>query len=264
MKAVNDKSAQPVKPIFSDSKPKESSDSAAPEPEKFSKAWCAKMWREQIRPLAIMLIALFSVRSSLADWNVVPTGSMKPTIIEGDRIFVNKLAYDLKVPFTTYHLLEWGNPKAGEIVVFDSPKDGTRLVKRVVAVPGDNVQLVKNMLVVNGKPSQYGTLDQDAINQLVTQERGAHEYASETVGAATHAVMATPSIANAMRSFGPVTVPAGQYFMLGDNRDNSADSRYIGFVPRDNIVGRSSRVVVSLNYDNYYLPRMQRWFRALP
>src|SRR5436305_190025 len=181
MKATQDKSVQPVKPIFSASTPKESPDSAAPEPEKFSKAWCAKMWREQIRPLAIMLIALFSVRSSLADWNVVPTGSMKPTIIEGDRIFVNKLAYDLKVPFTTYHLLQWGNPKAGEIVVFDSPKDGTRLVKRVVAVPGDTVQLVKNMLVGNGKPSQYGALDQDTINQLDAPQRAAHACPSDTV-----------------------------------------------------------------------------------
>src|SRR2546430_11552891 len=129
-----------------------------------------RVWYE-LRPIIVMLVVLFSFRSAVADYNVVPTGSMKPTIIEGDRIFVNKLAYDLKVPFTTFHLLEWANPKAGEIVVFDSPKDGTRLVKRVVAVPGDTVQLDKNTLVVNGKPSQYGALDQDTINQLVAQER---------------------------------------------------------------------------------------------
>src|SRR5215218_9053882 len=92
-------------------------DDQTPEPDRFSKEWWAKFWREQIRPLAIMLICLFSVRSSLADWNVVPTGSMKPTIIEGDRIFVNKLAYDLKVPFTTWHITQWGDPKRGEIVV---------------------------------------------------------------------------------------------------------------------------------------------------
>ncbi len=76
--------------------------------------------------------------------------------------------------------------------------------------------------------------------------------------------MSTPAIEGAMRTFGPVNVPAGEYFMLGDNRDNSADSRYIGFVPRSNIVGRSSRVIMSLNYDNYYLPRSERFFRALP
>jgi signal peptidase I len=231
---------------------------------RYSKAWWLRFWREQIRPLAVLLIALFSVRSAIADWNVVPTGSMKPTIIEGDRIFVNKLAYDLKIPFTTIHLAKWSDPKRGEIVVFDSPKDGTRLVKRVVAVPGDTVQLDRNVLIVNGSPAQYGKLDQDTIDQLIAQERGAHGFAVESVGDVKHAVMSTPSIEGAMRSYGPVTVPQGRYFMLGDNRDNSADSRYIGFVPRNNIVGRSSRVILSLNYDNYYLPRSQRWFRALP
>jgi len=231
---------------------------------RFSKQWWKRFWSEQIRPLLVLLMALFSVRSAIADWNVVPTGSMKPTIIEGDRIFVNKLAYDLKVPFTTIHIAEWSNPKRGEIVVFDSPRDGTRLVKRVVAVPGDTVQLSSNTLIINGQPVPYGKLDQDTINQLVAQERTAHAYAVESIGQVKHAVMSTPSIEGAMRSFGPVTVPAGQYFMLGDNRDNSADSRYIGFVPRSNIVGRSSRVIISLNYDNYYLPRAERWFRALP
>src|SRR5499427_8372884 len=115
-----------------------------------------RFWREWMRPLLVILIITSSFRSAIADWNVVPTGSMKPTIIEGDRIFVNKLAYDLKIPFTTIHLAKWSDPKRGEIVVFDSPKDGTRLVKRVVAVPGDIVQLDRNVLMINGQPAQYG------------------------------------------------------------------------------------------------------------
>jgi signal peptidase I len=249
---------------MSETKVDQEQEQQPPEEPRFSKEWCKRFWREQIRPLAVLLIALFSVRSAIADWNVVPTGSMKPTIIEGDRIFVNKLAYDLKIPFTTIHLAKWSDPRRGEIVVFDSPKDGTRLVKRVVAVPGDTVQLSQNVLSINGQPAQYGKLDEDTIDQIVAQERAAHGYAVESVGDVKHAVMSTPSIEGALRSFGPVTVPQGQYFMLGDNRDNSADSRYIGFVPRDNIVGRSSRVILSLNYDNFYLPRAQRWFRALP
>src|SRR3982750_3834292 len=86
--------------------------------------------REQIRPLVIMVLILFAVRSSVADWNDVPTGSMKPSILEGDRIFVNKLAYDLKVPFTTLHIAQWSNPKPGDVVVFYSPDQGkgTRMV----------------------------------------------------------------------------------------------------------------------------------------
>src|SRR6478672_4244262 len=91
-----------------------------------------KLWKKELRPLVVMALIVFAARSSLADWNDVPTGSMRPTVLEGDRVFVNKLAYDLKVPFTTWHIAEWADPKRGDIVVFYSPADGVRLVKRVV------------------------------------------------------------------------------------------------------------------------------------
>ena len=91
----------------------------------------------EIKLLALMVLVLMAVRSAIADWNDVPSGSMNPTIVQGDRVFVNKLAYDLKVPFTTWHIAQWGNPKRGDIIVFFSPVDGTRLVKRVVGLPGD-------------------------------------------------------------------------------------------------------------------------------
>src|SRR5438045_1814613 len=99
----------------------------------------------------LMLLIISSLRSALADWNDVPTGSMKPTIEEGDRVVVNKLAYDLKVPFTTYEIAKWGDPKRGDIVVLFSPIDGTRLVKRVIGIPGDSVAAIENQLYVNGK-----------------------------------------------------------------------------------------------------------------
>src|SRR5438067_11429084 len=114
-----------------------------------------KLWREHIRPLAVIILVLCSIRSAVADWNTVPTGSMKPTIMEGDRIWVNKLAYDLKVPFTTWHLAEWADPRRGEIVVFNSPADGKRLVKRIVGIPGDTVQLVNDQLIINGEAAHY-------------------------------------------------------------------------------------------------------------
>src|SRR5688572_14845969 len=93
------------------------------------------------RPFVFVILIVLSFRSSIADWNDVPTGSMNPSILEGDRIFVNKLAYDLKVPFTTWHLAAWDNPKRGDVVVFFSPHDGIRLVKRVIGVPGDRVEV---------------------------------------------------------------------------------------------------------------------------
>src|SRR2546421_2529771 len=108
-----------------------------------------QLWQEY-RSLVLFVVLMIIFRSALADWNDVPTGSMNPTILEGDRIFVNKLAYDLKVPFTTWHVAEWADPGRGDVVVFYSPVDGERLVKRVAAVPGDTVAMVNNQLVVNG------------------------------------------------------------------------------------------------------------------
>ena len=90
----------------------------------------------EIRIFLAMLLVVSSLRSALADWNDVPTGSMKPTIEEGDRVVVNKLAYDLKVPFTTFEVWKWGDPQRGDIVVLFSPVDGTRLVKRVIGSRG--------------------------------------------------------------------------------------------------------------------------------
>src|SRR5262245_53959259 len=177
-------------------------------------------WRREIRPLLIMALVLFSVRSSLADWNDVPTGSMNPTILEGDRVYVNKLAYDLKLPFTTWHLAQWGNPQRGDIVVFYSPYDGKRLVKRVIGVPGDSIELRNDNLILNGQAVQYQAFDGEALADLPSREQSTLVFATEQLPGRAHAVAAWPGVA-ARRDFGPVTVPAGQYFMMGDNRDNS-------------------------------------------
>src|SRR5216683_5240260 len=112
----------------------------------------------EIRIFLAMLLVVSSLRSALADWNDVPTGSMKPTIEEGDRVVVNKLAYDLKVPFTTFEVLKWGDPQRGDIVVLFSPVDGTRLVKRVIGVPGDKIELRENELFVNGQAAKWTAL----------------------------------------------------------------------------------------------------------
>jgi signal peptidase I len=221
-----------------------------------------KLWRKEIRPLLVMMLVVFSIRSSLADWNDVPSGSMKPTILEGDRVFVNKLAYDLKVPFTTWHLAEWSNPQRGEVVVFYSPHDNTRLVKRVVGVPGDTVELRNEQLVINGKLMEYAPLGTEVSGQLSEAERQQSLFATEKLTGHSHAVMAIPSVA-AKRSFGPVLVPEGQYFMMGDNRDNSFDSRYFGTVERKRIVGKATEVVLSVDKGHYWLPRSQRFFRGL-
>jgi signal peptidase I len=222
----------------------------------------SQYWRKEIRPLLIVALVLFSVRSSLADWNDVPSGSMNPTIIEGDRIFVDKLAYDLKVPFTTWHLAQWSNPRRGDIVVFFSPCDGTRLVKRVIGLPGDTVELRKEQLIINGKPVDYAPLNAEVSVQLPAREQQCSLFATEHLSGHSHAVMAMPGVP-AKRSFGPVHVPEGSYFMMGDNRDDSFDSRYFGVVSRDRIVGKATEVVFSVDKNDYWLPRSQRFFRSL-
>ena len=215
-----------------------------------------RLIRTQIAPLALMILVLCSFRSAIADWSIVPTGSMNPTIVEGDRIFVNKLAYDLKIPFTTIHLAQWSDPQRNDVIVFRSPTDGTVLVKRVIAVPGDTIAMTNDQLIINGKNAVYASLNPAQTKDLSPALRAACVFATEKVAGATHAVMATPKLP-AMRSFGPIVVPPDHYFVLGDNRDNSADSRYIGAIPRQNVLGRSSRVVLSFDPETHW-PRSSR------
>src|SRR5437016_3715891 len=219
-------------------------------------------WRKEIRPLLLLALVLFSIRSSLADWNDVPTGSMKPTILEGDRVFVNKLAYDLKVPFTTWHLAQWGDPNRGDIVVFYSPHDGKRLVKRVIGLPGDTLELRNNALLINGVAVEYKPLAEELLQDTAPADRTSHLYAAEQLPGQSHAIAALPAV-RALRNFGPQRVPENHYFMMGDNRDDSFDSRYYGPVERKEIVGRATSVVLSFDRKNYWLPRWQRSFTSL-
>src|ERR1041385_1506849 len=163
-------------------------------------------WRKEIRPLLILLLIGFSIRSSLADWNDVPTGSMKPTILEGDRVFINKLAYDLKVPFTTWHIAEWSNPQRGDIVVFFSPHDGKRLVKRVIGLPGDSIELRNNVLIINGKPVEYEPIATQLLRDVASKDRSSHVFATEQLPGQTHAVAGYPGV-RALRDFGPIIIP---------------------------------------------------------
>jgi signal peptidase I len=221
--------------------------------------------RDFVRPFAFVALLLGTVRSSIADWNDVPTGSMNPSILEGDRIFVNKLAYDLKVPFTTWHLATWAEPRRGDVVVFFAPTDGTRMVKRVVGTPGDTIALVDNRLFVNGEPASYGPPDPHVVAQMAGHPgAGGRRIETETLGGRSNPVMGQAQFHRASRDFGPVTVPPGRYFLMGDNRDNSFDSRYYGFVERDQIVGRASGVALSLDPERTYRPRWDRFLTPLP
>jgi len=225
------------------------------------KPFLHRLYREWLKPLAIILLIGSPLRSAVIDWNWVPTGSMKPTIVEGDLVLVNKLAYDLKVPFTTHHLAQWGNPARGDIVVCYSPVDGKRLVKRVVGLPGDTIEMRNETLVVNGTPVAYTRHDSAPYRRDIFEDENP-VLAVEHLAAADHLVMILPG-RSAMRSFPAYTVPAGRYFLMGDSRDNSHDSRYFGPVARQDIVGQAGYVLASFDTARYLLPRFKRFTHSL-
>ncbi|MFQ5589887.1 MAG: signal peptidase I [Phycisphaerae bacterium] len=228
--------------------------------------WTARLhrtWREWVKPALVVVVVCCSFRSAVADWNDVPTGSMKPTIVEGDRIFVNKLAYGLRMPFTSWRLIERDGPQRGDIVVFFAPHDGTRMVKRVIGLPGDTIELRNHRVYVNDMAARYQQLDDETMKGIPQATRSGHLLAREMLSGRLHPMML--SVRHSPRQdYGPVQVPPDSYFLLGDNRDNSRDSRWFGSVHRDLIVGRATAVLFSVDSRRYYLPRWERTFRSLP
>ncbi|MDR7335564.1 signal peptidase I [Roseateles asaccharophilus] len=213
------------------------------------------------RGFIVFLLGLALFRTAVADWNPIPSASMRPTLREGDVVLVNRLAYDLKLPLTDVVLLPLAEPRRGDVVTFSSPADGTRLIKRIVGLPGDRVEMRDGHLILNGHAqaqagaSRHGeTLTPGWVVDALRS--------TEDLGGRPHAMQALPAL-HARRDFGAITVPAGHYFMLGDNRDLSADSRVIGSVPREKLIGRAHRVLVSADWlgeDGWRLaPRFERW-----
>jgi len=202
------------------------------------------------RAFLFFLLLMFLFRGAIADWNEVPTGSMQPTIVEGDRIWVDKLAYDLRIPLTHISLYRFSEPMRGDIVVFDSAASGKTMVKRVIGIPGDRVELKNNRLYLNEEAANYELKDGQGERKLLVEQSMVGRYI----------IAIHPNSPSPRSSFNEVFVPDGYYLVMGDNRDNSADSRYYGLVPRDEVIGRSDQVIVSLDYDDFYLPRKSRWF----
>lgn len=221
------------------------------------------VWREWVWPFLVVLIAVSTFRSAVADWNDVPTGSMKPSILPGERIFVNKVAYDLKVPFTRLRLAQWDDPRRGDVVVLFSPADGKRLVKRVVGVPGDVIEMHDNRLLVNGQEAAYSPYGEGDLERLGYHPPPRGQVLSEAIDGMAHPVLWI-AYAPVGRSFSPVEIPPGKYFVMGDNRNQSRDSRWFGFVDRESIVGQATAVVISFDKENSFTPRWDRFFHGLP
>ncbi len=192
----------------------------------------------------IILIVLI-LRSFLMEPFRIPSGSMMPTLLVGDFILVNKYTYGIRLPVVNKKIVEMGAPQRGDVVVFRYPKDpSVDYIKRVVGLPGDRIGYMQKQVYVNGQP-----VAQEFRNSYTGVGAGLSmsgaELRLERLGDATHDILIVP---NQPSIEGEVQVPAGHYFVMGDNRDNSNDSRFWGFVPEQNLVGKA--FLIWMNWDS--------------
>ncbi len=218
--------------------------------------------RDLVRTLALVGVVVLFLRAIVASPYWVPTSSMEPTIKVGDRLLGFKLAYGLRLPFMGGPLLTWSSPARGEIVIFRDPRSpDIDIVKRVVGLGGDEISIVDDVLTVNGKRQPLKAIrDRGEVLSDIDDASEEKDLFEEVIGASPHWVMMNiPS----KRVFGqrdwpaggfPFKVPAGTIFVMGDNRDTSADSRVWGEVPLTYVRGRAVLVLWSM-----YTPRGSDW-----
>ncbi|RZJ84750.1 MAG: signal peptidase I [Massilia sp.] len=220
-------------------------------------------WIEYSGSFFPVIALVFILRSFLWEPFKIPSSSMVPTLLVGDFILVNKYAYGIRLPIVNQKVIEIGDPQRGDVMVFKYPKDmGQDYIKRVIGVPGDTVTYENKRLSVNGKPVQYTPMDDYLDDQHPVYHKQLTEQLPGKEGNVAHRILNTegkrtldlgavenfPNREACDYSYDKFTciVPPGNYFMMGDNRDNSADSRYWGFVPDKNIVGKA--IVVWMNF----------------
>jgi len=237
---------------------------------------CWVAWRLRLRRLAqapakkpwwvhfgaelfVVVALMFTCRIAVADWPKVPSGSMEPTLRVGDYLLVNHLAYGPRLPFTNT-AIEFGQPQRGDVVVFRYPNDVSQFyVKRLIGLPGDEVQFQDGVVRIGDAPFDIH-LEADGVGPGVPDEDRGQWLVRETVGGRSHLIKINPfvqgraplvAIASHCSSSRPgawrCRVPEGQYLMMGDNRDNSEDSRAWGFLPHEQVYGKAVRVLFNFS-----------------
>lgn len=219
--------------------------------------------REYIEALVTAILIAIVIRSFAIEAFKIPSGSMIPTLSIGDHIFVNKFIYGLRIPFTRHRFFKFTEPERGDVIVFIYPVDeGKDFIKRVVGLPGDRLHIEGESLSINGEvvakfPLKVGPIADDKRRLLVTNETKRKipylpgwqhfDFFDENLYGTEHLVQYENGVS---RTSYDIVVPPGHYFVMGDNRDNSADSREWGFVPDGNIKGKAMFVWLSIDKDH--------------
>jgi signal peptidase I len=223
-------------------------------------------FREYFESIGFAILVALTLRAFVLEAFKIPSGSMIPTLQIKDQIFVNKYIYGLRVPFTFLKFFEWNEPARGEVIVFIYPEDHHKdYIKRVVGLPGDTVQLKDGELVINNhaipREPQGGNCEfWDSHDDGDRWDQRRCTAFTETLGTHVHTVIQTdPS--GARRDFGPVKVLPRHVFVMGDNRDNSHDSRAWGQVPYENIKGRAMFIWFAQSQEGVTLSRLLQWIQ---
>lgn len=224
--------------------------------------------RQNIEALIFAIALALIIRTFVFQPFKIPSGSMIPTLLVGDHLLVNKFLYGTKIPFTDKVILPIENIKRGDVIVFTYPnserdpsKKGIYYIKRVVGLPGDSIDIDGRELYINGEmvPLEF-------LGTYVDERNGEQfdEYQEDLLGDEHRVIFRKGSKSTNRGNYLPVTkVPDGQVFVMGDNRDNSQDSRFWGFVPRENIAGKAFLIHWSWDFDNPEIQNKVRWDRIL-
>jgi signal peptidase I len=214
-------------------------------------------YKEWIEPFLIAAIVALFIRQFIMEAFKIPSGSMIPTLTIGDHLLVNKFIYGPRIPFTDSRIFTWKEPKRGEIIVFKYPENETKnFIKRVVGLPGDKIQIINGVLYINDKAVPITPTGPPADKSVEgVQSFGRPMFYEEQLGTVEHPIQYL--VDQSQRNDGPWLVPKDSVFVMGDNRDNSQDSRVWGFVKYNKILGRALIIYWSWDGDG----RWVRWER---